>query len=247
MTVSCVSQGEDGKDCTQTSLECDSGSENIDTIWCTNGTVISRSNVVCDSASLLPSKSVLNCVLKVPNADGQESTTLKPTLINVLPLPNRSNLNQTGANEEFVLDYTDSNEEDSFDLVPQVKTAMKNVFPHELLAMTSNRYLPPKASMQSLDSNLKDHINGVFDANLLALSNVNNGQEVEENTDIYEETTPFPSISNGNLREQANTNWNYNANRYSGNVDASKSTFSTRFDGDSQSRGNLRDRLIFTD
>ncbi|KAL7044933.1 hypothetical protein ACKWTF_002105 [Chironomus riparius] len=236
ITLSCLTHGGLIDECEGQTLQCDTDNLNVDKVWCTNGTLVSSSDVECRNAFVEAHKSTLNCFFKHTRISSTQ-TTQRPTIVNVLPvvpLPtpeSNTEIDNRNKDEDFDYGNIDEQSEEPQDLMPQVKNAMKNVFPHDLLTMPSTGYLPPKSSMQPLNPNLKTHINSVFNTDMLASSK-----------------NPYDF---SNVRDQISSNWNINSNiKTRGNdvVKTKPASTVNRFGSENnQQRPNLRDRLIFTD
>jgi len=240
ITLSCLTHGGLIDECEGQILQCDTDNFNDEKVSCTNGTLISNSDIECRNAFVESHKSTLNCFFKHTRTSNIQTTTSRPSIVNVLPvipLPTPDNTNDTNLDNrnEYDFDYGDIDQKtvDPQDLMPQVKKAMENVFPHDLLTMPSTRYLPPRSSMQPLNQNLKNHIDGVFNTDMLASSGNSNHYDFS------------------NVREQTRSNWNHNSNvKASDNNEVKTKSASpvSRFGaGSNQQRQNLHDRLIFTD
>lgn len=262
VTISCPTHGSTVDECHGQILKCDVKTYNVDKVYCTNGTIVGKSDIICDGASILPSQSILNCQFK--NSNNRQHATQRPqySILPVVPLQtstSSSNINFDNRNEDKnpTNDYEslEEEEEEAQDLMPQVKIAMKDVFPLDLLAKPSTKYLPPQSSMQPIDSNLRNQIQGVFNPDLLASSR--NENENNQGRNLQSETVHqsdlFPSRSSGqsdlssrNWREQAHQNWNFN-NIHQGGNDGSKTNTQNRFGGSTQQQHQLQHRLIFTD
>ena len=181
ITIACPTHGGLINECEGQILLCDPDNS-VEDVWCTNGTLVSKSDIECRNAFVEAHKSTLNCFFKHTRTPNVQTTTRTPfvNVLPVLPLPN-PDTSVENRNEDD-LDYGDSYQqnEEPQDLMPQVKSAMKNVFPHDLLTMPSTNYLPPKASMQPIDTNLRNHISTIFNTDMLASSR-NENEEAENN------------------------------------------------------------------
>jgi hypothetical protein len=198
-------------ECESETLECDVNMRQMDaySVTCTNGTLISNSLIVCESATLAANKNVLNCFYK-DAVRAPATVTHRP--VTVIPL-------QTPApvDEQFEENSLENRGElidaDESQLVPLVKRAMKNVFPHNLLAMPATMYLPQNPSLQPhIGRDLKQHVNGVFSANLLASSQTEKGSDNDEfdvrvNTDAPRLSATDTERIAGNWRDQAQSRW----------------------------------------
>ncbi|XP_070496775.1 putative uncharacterized protein DDB_G0282133 [Chironomus tepperi] len=247
ITLSCLTHGGLIDECEGQTLQCDNDNYNFEKVWCSNGTLISSSDIECRNALVEPHKSTLNCFYKHTRTSSIQTTT-QPTVINVLPLeplttPDSTDVFETDNRNEDDFEYGDIDQDSDTpeDLMPQVKNAMKNVFPHDLLTMPSTGYLPPKSSIQPLNPSLRNHINTVFNTDMLASSRTENDNQVP--------SQGVPSRNNNdfsNKRDQMISNCNTNTKSRCNNdgVKGTPTSTTNRFGGDRNQ--NFHDRLIFT-
>lgn len=293
ITMSCPRVDANGviqDECHGETLECDVRMrQNSRSVSCTNGTLISNHPIVCKSATLMPSKNVLNCLYKsgiagdsasthvprippvnVPRLPSPASqTTVRPSAITPRPaaIPNTSILPppvaEDGSEEIqdfYGLDVRGANDNKyplpSLGLTQDVKTAMKGVFPLDLLsaASTNVMYLPPKAADSGrIPNDLKEELNGVFPYNLFAFSQNDEHESSGSTADnklglssIREENKKIENLAIFSQNRQSE--WNVDVNRKSGNPGTSIKTqpshLTQRFGGVTEA--NDEDRLIFS-
>jgi hypothetical protein len=262
ITISCPRVGAHNlivDECQGETLECDVRmTQNVKSVSCTNGTLISNSPIVCKSAHLLENKNVLNCLYKnggsydspatvVPTRRPYpettprfyETTTSRTSVIPLAPVTERV---------DEGIDSRHTKEEKESGLMREVKTAMKSVFPHELMSKApSQMYLPPKKfEMAEIPKELRNHLVGVFPHELFAMSQMSDltQQDADDN-----ESRLSTSRAHVNNREQLLSQWDVNANRKSGNsgtsfIKTSPNRLPQRFGGVIDDDDN--ERLIFS-
>lgn len=279
ITVSCPTlndKNQEVDECRGETLECDvrmtGGTQSV---TCTNGTLISNHPIVCKSATLMENKNILNCVFQRFDENTQNTPRTpvptvrqpSPTIISRIPTTSRpilsvAPLTPAPVTEEHnsleTLDQRGSeseNQEVEHELQPQVKSAIKNIFPHDLLIapstmyLPSKMYLPPKAQLQTdFGEDLKERMRGIFPSDLFALSHSKasetNANEVNNNTPGLSERVQEST----NWRDQAQSQWNIKTNTNNNDLSGMKTKTSntpTRFGGTGTEQ-NLHDRLIFT-
>lgn len=286
ITMSCPRVDANGliqDECHGETLECDVRMrQNSRSVSCTNGTLISNHPIVCKSATLMPTKNVLNCLYKGSTAGDSAQThvprippvnvprlpsqpTVRPLAITPRPaaIPNTSILPppvaEDGSEEIqdfYGLDVRGSIPLPSLGLTQDVKTAMKGVFPLDLLsaASTNVMYLPPKAADSGrIPNDLKKELNGVFPYNLFAFSQ---NDELESSGSGADNKLGLSSIREENKKienlpifpQNRQSEWNVDVNRKSGNpgmsIKTQPSHLTQRFGGVTEA--NDDDRLIFS-
>jgi hypothetical protein len=245
-------------ECQGETLECDvrmtQGSKSVS---CTNGTLISSHAIICKSAHLLENKYILNCLYKEAGGDQfaptrrplpyttprtYRTTTLRPyetttSRTSVIPLaPVTEHIDES-------IDTRNGQKPES-GLMHEVKTAMKAVFPHELMSKApSQMYLPPKKfAVAEIPKELKSHLVGVFPHDLFAMSQMSDLNQ----DDADSESRLSVSRTNTNNRQQLLSQWDVNANRKSGNsgtfIKTSPNRLPQRFGGEDDDE----DRHIFS-
>lgn len=247
ITLSCLTHGGLIDECEGQILQCDTDNYNVEKVYCTNGTLVSTADVECRNAFVEAHKSTLNCFFKHTRTSNIQTTARPSIILPVVPLPTPDNANLTGIDNrnEDDFDYSEIDqisEEPELNLMPQVKNALKNVFPHDLLTMPTTQYLPPKTSMQPLNPNLRNHINGVFNTDMFALAN--NDDEDDEQRQVPSQGTR-KHYDFSNVRDRPITT---NIRTSGSDGVKTKPSSVNRFGvEDNQQRHNLHDRLIFTD
>lgn len=251
-------------ECQGETLECDVRMrQNSRSVSCTNGTLISNTPIVCKSATLTSNKNVLNCVYNSrgesnpptinlphltssrptqPTRPTYETTTSRTSVIPLTPVTENHP-------EDFDTRYSGTEKTES-GLTKEVKTAMKSVFPHELLSPPSQMYLPPKIyDMGQIPDEVKNHLVGVFPAELFAMSKT--GSLSEQSADRNSESR-LSEISGSNVNnhhqftQHRQSQWDVNVNRKTGNPGTFIKTshqLPQRFGG---SADEGEDRLIFS-
>lgn len=233
------------------------------TITCTNGTLVSSINLNCGSISLGNPKSTLNCDLNHANLDldyiPPDSTTRapirRPTKASTIPAPVTENTDyddfQTDAHKINRIDLLPAHNEN--ELMPQVKKAMENVFPHDLLVKPATHLTPPKSylppSETSASRDLKEVLNGVFPMNLLAISKGTESSTIAS-FDVRFSSGDQETTTTKVVQPQVNAQANRNVNDIGFKTQLAE--IDTRFGGAQQrpiqtQQENLRDRHIFTD
>ncbi|KAG5674815.1 hypothetical protein PVAND_004762 [Polypedilum vanderplanki] len=238
IVVSCSSYDE----CETETLECDVNMNQMDahSVTCTNGTLISNSHIVCESATLAADKNTLNCLYK----DAKKTPeTQRP--ISVIPLPTPAPVNEV-FDENSVEDRAQLKDEEN-ELKPQVKRAMDKVFPHDLLAMPSNMYLPSEQKLQpQISADLKKHVDNVFKVDLLASSKSNDDESTNTESPRLSAANNTERISTNSTRDNMQSRWEVNSNNKNA-TSGTKTKTSERFGGSDSQQHDLHDRLVFTD
>lgn len=247
-------------------LICDMGSSKD--ITCTNGTLISKLNLECGSISLGNPKSTLNCeviqpvdVDYIPPDTTTRASIRKPTRASTTTeTPENFDYDefQQGVQQVDRID-TLPIEENENDLMPQVKKAMENIFPHDLLVKPSTRLQPPKPYLPPYESSasrdLKNSLSGIFPMDLLAISKggVDTVTVTESSFDVR--LSAGSSVNNQQKTSTSNVGINKRPNiddiGFKTELTGSSGGIDTRFGGNSNSNNNnnyqdFRDRLIFS-
>lgn len=250
INVICVDSA-DGNSCPGKILLCDISSSKD--LTCTNGTLLSKSDLECGSISLGNPRSTLNCGYKVDVRIGDSTTTTtrapiqRPTKASTTPAPVTEDYDEF-EQQTSRIDLFAENEDENL-LIPQVKKAMFNVFPHDLLVRPATDLQPPKSYLPPFESSAsqsaKDGLNGVFPMNLLVI-----GRGIESSTQRLSDVTKN--------NQQTNTRVSSGGNQQAANVDeigfkTQLSGIDTRFGGGNepqrtnvQQQQDFRDRLIFS-
>lgn len=259
INVECIENGQNA--CPGRILNCDMGSLNL--LTCTNGTMVSSQDLECGSISLGNPKSTLNCGYKnsvveienrVPESTTRASIRL-PTRRSSTPAPVFEEDNEQEIQKVDRIDTI--SEENENGLMPQVKKAMENIFPHDLLVKPAENLQPPKPYLPPFETqasrDLKESMNGIFPMDLLAIS-----RGANSGPNSFDPRLSVTSSSSGNRQTSVGghqqTNWNVETGS---SVDGigfkthlSSSGIDTRFGGNTQPQNNFqqdfRDRLIFS-
>lgn len=250
ISVECI-DGFNGNLCPGKILVCDIQSSKE--LTCTNGTLMSRGDLECGSISLGNPKSTLNCGFKIDvRVDNSPTTTTRapikrPTKATTIPAPVTEDYDEFTAELEQQTNRINlfENEEDENLLIPQIKKAAQNVFPHNLFVkplsdlQPPRPYLPPFESSASRDA--KEGMDGVFPMNLLVI-----GKSIESST----------ARLSGAVSNNQQTNSRVNGGNQQTIVDpigfkTQITGIDTRFGGGNQQQRpiiqqDFRDRLIFT-
>lgn len=231
-------------------------------ITCTNGTLVSNRDIECATIQIGNPQSVLNCAFKDENIDirfqvatptatpFQEKTTTRAPL----NMPTRR-ISTTTLNPLNV-DYDDQQTLETINrvdnensLMPQIKQALQNIFPDNLLAKPSTRLLPPKNFLPPYDSqayrDLAISMRGIFPMELLMVSK-------SKDNDV--DGISIASSLGMRLSENTNIQENIKTNKNTDDMVGFKTQLSgidTRFSGNTQKpfhqQQDFRDRLIFSD
>ena len=161
-------------DCEGETLECDVKMRlNSRDVSCTNGTLISNHPIVCRSATIMPTKNVLNCLYKTSDGPAYTSGNVRPGIqqtippsrpsqpsrttrvpINVIPIESpQTSIVPPPVNEEFGEGQFSENRGGSDNshyleshglLGGEVQHAIKPILPKDLLTVPESKmYLPP--------------------------------------------------------------------------------------------------------
>lgn len=253
ITISCPRLDNNGlvvDECLGETLECDVRMrQDTKSVSCTNGTLISNHPIVCKSATLTENKNVLNCVFKGESSHSPQFTTSRPTNSYKTTTYRTSVVPLVPVTESFLgFDTRNSGQEASKSgLMEEVKTAMKTVFPHELLSvLPSQMYLPPRTyGTGKIPDEVKNHLVGVFPHDLFAMSETSDlNEEDAEAESRLSESRGSNVDDQHHFSQHRQSQWNVNTNRKSGNPGSSIKTTSNRFSG--SDGDNLNDRLIFS-
>ena len=262
-------------DCLGETLECDvrvalgSGS-----VSCTNGTLISNHPIVCNSATLMEKKNVLNCSYKKTYEENSPTlttqspshsvvrldlTTSRPvirpqTSLSPPPIPFRGG--NDNINDLNVRVSQDRNQPtlESLALTNEVKQAMRSVFPHELLSVASLKmYLPPKSSSGQLPQELKNSLEGVFPHELFAVSHTEDSNINEVRiTDNQAQGLSLQQVGNTDrsrqmeISQNLQSQWGLNLGRNTKNNGPSFKTTPNRVSQRFMVDNDDEERLIFS-
>lgn len=250
INVECLEYGENS--CPGKILVCDIGSSHL--ITCTNGTLVGSEDLECGSISLGNPKSTLNCNRKtlvqietripVTTTRAPLYTTRapikKPTRMTSTPAPIFEELDE---GEVQKIDRIDTISEDNeSDLMPQVKKAMENIFPHELLVKPAENLQPPKPYLPPFETqasrDLKESLNGIFPMDLLAISRgINSGPnsfDTRLSVSSNNQQTNFDGNQQTNFDGKQQTN--FDGNQHS-NFDGNQES---NFNGNQQTNWNIK-------
>lgn len=263
ITISCPrldSRNQLDDECEGQTLKCDLRSK-PESISCTNGTLISSQEIVCKSAAIMEKQNILNCLFKnrpqpvipLPTRVPHQSTTRyrptsKPATTVRPPAPvSETDFNVNEIDQRF---SSDNKPTQHIELMNEVKTAMKTVFPHELLTMSLTKgYLPPVSNTPGqMPVELKNEMQGVFPHNLFAMSQTDDNS-IEGDDDDY---SRLSASSRGHVNNEASSTqnrqseWNVNANTKKGNSGTSTKTNPIASRLGAEAEEDLNDRLIFS-
>lgn len=254
--------GNNVNNCPGNALMCDIRSNKP--ITCTNGTLVSSRDIECATIQIGNPQSVLNCAFKDEDIDvrfqSASTTTKAPSVKDTttrapLIMPTRRISTTTLKPSNLEVDYDDqqtletSNRVDNENfLMPQVKNALQDIFPHDLLTKPSTRLLPPKNYLPPYESqasrDLVTSMRGVFPMELLVVSKSKGNDE---------DGISIVSSIGTRLSENTNIQQNTQTNNNHDNVVGFKTQLSgidTRFSGSTQKpfhqQQDFRDRLIFS-
>jgi hypothetical protein len=244
--------------CLGETLECDVRMrQNSRSVSCTNGTLISNHPIVCKSATLMENQNILNCMYKnsgtdLPSTNLPHITTAKPYVYetstsrtSVIPLAPVTEIPFEGLDTRHT-----ENEKNQHGLMHEVKTAMKTVFPHELLFNApSQMYLPPKSyEAGKIPDEVKNHLVGVFPHELFAMSKTGALNEQDTDSETRLSSMRGSNVNNQHQFSHRQSQWDINANKKTGNsgtfIKTTPNRLPQRFGSGPDDDDN--DRLIFT-
>lgn len=224
-------------------------------LTCTNGTLLSKGDLECGSISLGNPKSTLNCGFKLDvRIDNSLTTTTRepirrPTKTSTIPATVDDDSDEFDQQTSRI-DLFAQNEDENL-LMPQLKKAMENIFPHELFVKPAidlkppRPYLPPFESSASRD--VKEAMNGVFPMNLLVI-----GRGIESSTERLSGVTSSTN-NQQNSRVSSGGNQQTNVDEIGFKTQLGSAGIDTRFGGGNQQQRltihqqqDFRDRLIFS-
>lgn len=246
ITLSCSNERNTNikSDCQRKIIVCDTSAQETE-VYCTNGTLISKRPIICQSASLTANKNVINCFYNDYTDNVPVLTTVRPIIITTdvksipttlipPPVPQEA----YDDNVDLRLSVSKKDKESDNNLMPQLKSVMSNIFPQELMALPAQTlYLPPKTINPrdtKLSADLKNGLKGIFPYGLFAVAQDDDEvKDIQINTDILFAATKAPIIGSRNSNTRITDT--------SKPLNVQGSSAPVRYEP-----GNFNDRLIFS-